>query len=662
MTTALDVLEMAFFAVLDASIAGGVLVLVIGITLRLARRSISARWKHAIWLLAAARLCLPGTLPSPVPLPGLLGWHNSHPTSREVVLLGSGPDAATARQESKAPPTTGPFVREAVDPPSADVQCGAGARELFGTWLAGIWLAGMLLALGRIAVAHVRDRRRFRDLSPAVDPRLDDVLKECAGRLGLRRPPQVLCGAGVIVPCVAGIFRPRIFLPADRLAASSREELRHVFLHELAHIQRRDAAVNSLPAVVQAVHWFNPLAHWAFGRIREERELACDELVLRHAGDGEGRAYASTLVRLVESASHRLALTASLGLEGGRVIERRIRWALGASSRKPSNLLAALLLAGCALAGLTCARESRAELVERVYDVGTLLEPVRDFRAPSLGVLTPEALPKTPPVDPEAERQVRMQKLEELGALVRERVEPESWGNDSRIQFQDGRLIVTAPETVQQRVKELLDQRFAERGLAVTVSCKLLALAPESREGLTGNLPVAIQTKPRTQALQLSSDELAEVVRTTRQVSAPSLTLYNRQRGHSLVVQQSAIIADVKRSEVNGVEVLDPVPGTVNTGFVVEVRPELSADARRVALELTYQWADTRKPIQAVRVFNLPISVPEISMVQNQVSLDAPLGEWLLADTFEATIPQKETMLILVRADLVPGGGGSNRR
>ncbi|HZN58877.1 MAG TPA: hypothetical protein VFD71_12430, partial [Planctomycetota bacterium] len=95
MTTALDVLEKAFFAVLDASIAGGVLVLVIGITLRIARRSISARWKHAIWLLAAARLCLPGTLPSPVPLPGLLGWHNSHPTSREVVLLGSGPDAAT---------------------------------------------------------------------------------------------------------------------------------------------------------------------------------------------------------------------------------------------------------------------------------------------------------------------------------------------------------------------------------------------------------------------------------------------------------------------------------------------------------------------------------------------------------------------------------------
>jgi beta-lactamase regulating signal transducer with metallopeptidase domain len=661
MTTALDVLENAFFAVLDASIAGGVLVLVIGITLRIARRSISARWKHAIWLLAVARLCLPGSLPGSVPLPGLLVWQYLRPTSRDVVVLGSSSDAADAQPVSEAQ-GNGPSLTAAPGPPSPEVDGGGGARRLAGSWFAGIWFAGMLLAIARIAAALVRDRRRFRDLSPAADPRVEAVLAECAARLGLRRPPQVLCGAAVIVPCVAGILRPRILLSADRLAACSRDEMRHVFLHELAHIQRRDAAVNSLLAVVQAVHWFNPLARWAIRRIREEREMACDEVVLRHTGDGDGRAYASTLVRLVESASRRLVPTASLGLEGGRVIERRIRWALGASSRKTSNLLAPLLLAGCALAGLTCARESRAELVERVYDVGALLEPVRDFHAPRLGVLSPDALPKTPPVDPEAERQERMQKLEEVGALVRERVEPESWAKDSRMEFQEGRMIVTARQTVQQGVKELLDQRFAERGLAVTVSCKLLALAPESMEGLTGNLPVAIKTKPRNQALQLSPDELANVVRTARQVSAPSLTLYNRQRCHSLVVKQASIIADVKRSEVNGVEVLDPVPGIVNTGFVVEVRPELSADARRAALDLSYEWAHAREPIQAVRVFNIPIGLPEMSMVHSQVSLDVPLGEWLLADAFEATIPQRETMLVLVRVDLVPGAGDRNPR
>jgi beta-lactamase regulating signal transducer with metallopeptidase domain len=669
MTTALDVLENAFFAVLDASIAGGVLVLVIGITLRIARRSISARWKHAIWLLAAARLCLPGTLPSPVPLPGMLRWQSSRPKSSEVVFVGfcgAALDEVDVQPVSGTLPASGPSLSVAAVTPSAEVERSTGARFHAGIWLAGIWFAGMLLAVARVVVAHVRDRRRFRDLSPAADVRLDDVLKDCAARLRLRHSPQVRCSAGVVVPCVAGILRPRILLPRDGLSACSRDELRHVFLHELAHIQRRDAAVNSLLAVVQAVHWFNPLAHWAIGRVREEREMACDELVLRHAGDGSGQAYASTLVGLVESASRRLAPTASLGLEGGRVIERRIRWALGASTRKTSHLLAAVLLAGCALAGLSCTRDSRAEPFQRIYDVGVLLEPVQDFAAPRLGVLTLDALPKAPPVDPEAARQERMRKLEELGALVRARVEPESWGNDSRMEFQDGQLIVTAREAVQQGVKALLDQRFAERGLAVTVTCKLLALDPESKGSLGGELPAAIQAalarEPRNAARQLSPEELAEVTGTARQVSAPSLTVYNRQRSHSLVVQQSSIIADVRTSEVNGEEVLDPVPGTLNTGFVVEVRPELNADTRRAALDLAYEWADARRPIQAFRVFNIPIAAPEVSMAHSRVSLDAPLGSWLLADAFEPTIPQKETMLILVRVDLVPGSGGSNRR
>ena len=54
-------------------------------------------------------------------------------------------------------------------------------------------------------------------------------------------------------------------------------QLRHVFLHELAHLKRFDIAVGLLTAVVQTVHWFNPLVWLAFRRMRDDREVACDD-------------------------------------------------------------------------------------------------------------------------------------------------------------------------------------------------------------------------------------------------------------------------------------------------------------------------------------------------------------------------------------------------
>jgi beta-lactamase regulating signal transducer with metallopeptidase domain len=62
------------------------------------------------------------------------------------------------------------------------------------------------------------------------------------------------------------------------LRSFSTEELRFVFLHELAHVRRRDILMSWLMALLQVVHWFNPLVWFAFSRWRADRELACDAL------------------------------------------------------------------------------------------------------------------------------------------------------------------------------------------------------------------------------------------------------------------------------------------------------------------------------------------------------------------------------------------------
>jgi len=81
-------------------------------------------------------------------------------------------------------------------------------------------------------------------------------------------------------PAVVGIWPQRLVLPRDfeqRFDASAR---RLVLAHEAVHARRHDNAWNLLGAGLLCLQWFNPLAWWAWGRLRGDQELACDAAVL----------------------------------------------------------------------------------------------------------------------------------------------------------------------------------------------------------------------------------------------------------------------------------------------------------------------------------------------------------------------------------------------
>src|SRR5947209_15997841 len=104
----------------------------------------------------------------------------------------------------------------------------------------------------------------------------------------------------VSTPVLYGFVRPRLLLPAGLLESYSPDELRFIFLHELAHIQRHDIPLSWLLTILQVLHWFNPLVWLAFARMKADRELACDALVLGNMKDGQQMAYGRTMLRLLE--------------------------------------------------------------------------------------------------------------------------------------------------------------------------------------------------------------------------------------------------------------------------------------------------------------------------------------------------------------------------
>ena len=152
-------------------------------------------------------------------------------------------------------------------------------------------------------------------------------------------------------PQLAGIRHPMILLPADIEEWSSEEEVRAILLHEMAHLDRRDPYTSVFQALLSAALFFHPAVRFGLGRLRVERELACDEAVAA-AGVDRG-AYANAILNAAARSIGARQCSVLAFNSPGNILERRVnmilnghpereRRGLGAASVK---VFAALLLA-----------------------------------------------------------------------------------------------------------------------------------------------------------------------------------------------------------------------------------------------------------------------------------------------------------------------------
>jgi hypothetical protein len=125
-------------------------------------------------------------------------------------------------------------------------------------------------------------------------------LERIAIGLRLSHTPELLAAELIASPFLIGLFRPRIVLPQALLAEIDDVKLRSVLTHELVHWKRYDAWLGWLQTLAQSAFWFHPFLWWAFGRLRHERECACDEAVLRQ-GSVMRDEYGEAIVRVLTS-------------------------------------------------------------------------------------------------------------------------------------------------------------------------------------------------------------------------------------------------------------------------------------------------------------------------------------------------------------------------
>ena len=225
------------------------------------------------------------------------------------------------------------------------------ARSMTEPLLKGLVLAWMVVA-GLFLVKLGADVWRMaRWTRRAVTIERQDwtgLLKSLAAQIGVSRRIRLLASSDVAVPVTWGVRRPVILLPQE--AAEWGDERRRVaLLHEFNHIRRADYAWNVLGYLSRSMHWFNPLAWYAYHQLAIERERATDDCVLLNGA--ESHAYATYLLagvvclfegRGVPRPANAMASSSSLRSRLQFILDDRVH-------RAPlSRLIAVLMLASAA--------------------------------------------------------------------------------------------------------------------------------------------------------------------------------------------------------------------------------------------------------------------------------------------------------------------------
>ncbi len=292
-------------------------------------RNAPARLIHLLWSLAMLKLFLP--LAIFVPLT----------RSLMPVLPGAAADGI-ARGAAVAQPLLTPVLLVA-EPSGGGMELAA-PLILVGSLL---WLLGVLAIWRRLGLATEASSSAMEvskiELSRCSVARLERLIEVTE----IPADSLILCGESA-PPHVAGLLRPKIYLPRHLLDMLSDAELTAILLHENAHRRRRDPLRGFIQRVCASMLFFYPLIGLVLRRLRCATELVCDERVLRTGISPHN--YAIALARVVELGLEPAGPAATASLGGGFLGNRLRRITQARSTRMKARHL---LLIGLALGIIT---------------------------------------------------------------------------------------------------------------------------------------------------------------------------------------------------------------------------------------------------------------------------------------------------------------------
>jgi bla regulator protein BlaR1 len=210
-----------------------------------------------------------------------------------------------------------------------------------------------------------------------------------------------------IEPGIVGPFRPVLLWPEGLSDHLSDDELRAIVAHEAAHVDRRDTLTSLVHTLVETVFWFNPVVWWIGAQLVNERERACDEVVMHTHTDT--RSYAEGILKVCGFCLRSPA--AFVAGVGSSNLRTRIERILTRSTSAPLSLLGRAVLATILMA--TIGAPIAAGAINGRQDESKV------YRLPDASIEAPKIRHEAKPVYTREAMEAKIQGRVQLTAVVK---------------------------------------------------------------------------------------------------------------------------------------------------------------------------------------------------------------------------------------------------
>lgn len=272
-----------FNYLLEATLFGSVLILLVVAVRALLRQRLGSRLIHWLWLAVGIRLLLPLSIPNPLMdalRPHLSADEGARPVAdqfrRRIIDAGQAVAGAFGAQGGRS-----------ISAINRNIQTGQSGKWFLLIWLTVALLVGLWLFLRQRRFFDRIRKNRVTDLAEDDKPMYQSLCERYKVK-----PVPVFYTDRLTFACSVGIWRPFIALPLTVPKA----HLPMLLSHQLCHLKAREPLWAVLRTLCCALHWFNPLVWMAAYLSYRDGELACDDRATARMHDMDRLGYANAIV------------------------------------------------------------------------------------------------------------------------------------------------------------------------------------------------------------------------------------------------------------------------------------------------------------------------------------------------------------------------------
>lgn len=263
----------------------------------LLKDKLSSRWQYAVWAVLALRILLPAYTGKYYVLLPLPLWVETAKVMVEPHWASAYTNVYEATQ------VTSPIPWLTSTPVS------------LSDWLFLLYVVGVVVTLLWYLISWLRLCLLLRQGTPVPADVQEQI--ERIGKTYACKTCRAIELPGLPSPMVCGVFRPVLALPKGKALDD------HVILHELLHLNYKDALQNVFWCFCRALHWCNPIVRLLLNRVGNDMESLCDQRVLERLRGEDRRNYGISLLAMANDKYPRAVGTTSLS-NGGKNIAQRI--------------------------------------------------------------------------------------------------------------------------------------------------------------------------------------------------------------------------------------------------------------------------------------------------------------------------------------------------